>query len=283
MADRAEHEAVGAPGVGSGIDASVPHSARIWNYWLGGKDYYAVDQQAGDAWLAANPQIAVVAREQRAFLRRVVRFLASEAGVGQFLDVGTGLPTAQNTHEVAQTVNPAARVVYVDNDPLVLAHARALLTSSTRGGTRYLHADMHEQATLLAGAAELLDLTEPVAVLFLGVLGHVTDTAQAHGLVTGLMREMPPGSYLAIADGHEPEATGPSGVAQAEQDYADTGAAAYHNRPAAEVAGFFTGLDWVSPGFVPMATWRPEQPGDGPCIGAEVVSSGGYGGLARKP
>ena len=275
MSDRSEHDERAEAIARSGIDTSVPHSARIWNYWLGGKDHYAVDRAAGEAWLATNPQIAAIAREKRAFLGRVVRYLAGEVGISQFLDVGTGLPTAGNTHEVAQSVNPAARVVYVDNDPLVLAHARALLTSTAEGGTRYLHVDMHDQAALIRGAGELLDLDRPVAVLFIGVLGHVNDTGDARDLVAGLMARMAPGSHLTIADGYAPEVAEKMGLARAEQEYADTGAVPYHNRTPDEVAEFFTGLEWVDPGFVPMATWRPD-PADG------TPASGGYGGLARK-
>ena len=262
---------------GSGIDTSVPHSARIWNYWLGGKDNYAVDRAAGDAWLATNPQIAAIAREKRAFLRRAVRYLAGEAGVTQFLDVGTGLPTAGNTHEVAQAVNPAARVVYVDNDPLVLAHARALLTSTAQGGTRYLHADMHDREALVRGAGELLNLAEPVAVLFIGVLGHVATADGVRDLVAGIMGQTAPGSYLTIADGYTPEAAEEMGLTQAQEEYAESGAVPYRNRTPEVVAGFFGGLEWVEPGFVPMSTWHPD-PVDDP-----TPSGGGYGGMARKP
>ena len=275
MSDGSEHDERADAIAKSGIDTSVPHSARIWNYWLGGKDHYAVDRAAGDAWLATNPQIAAIAREKRAFLRRVVQYLAGEAGISQFLDVGTGLPTAGNTHEVAQSVNPAARVVYVDNDPLVLAHARALLTTTAEGGTRYLHVDMHDQDALIGGAGELLNLDRPVAVLFIGVLGHVNDTGHARDLVSGLMARMAPGSHLTIADGYAPEVAEKMGLARAEQEYADTGAVPYHNRTPDEVAEFFAGLEWVPPGFVPMATWHPDPAGDTP-------ASGGYGGVARK-
>src|ERR1700754_190506 len=157
-------------GSGVTIDKSVPDSARIWNYWLGGKDNYAVDREAGDAWVAIHPEIIPIARETRAFLGRAVGYLAGEVGIRQFLDVGTGLPTLENTHELAQRIAPEARVVYVDNDPLVLAHARALLTSTPEGVTRYLHADMHESAEVVKSAGEILDLDKPVAVFFMGVL-----------------------------------------------------------------------------------------------------------------
>src|SRR5437764_3880133 len=170
----------GAPGpedpedtAGTGIDTTIPHSARIWNYWLGGKHNYAVDRQAGDPSAALYPPITVNAREARAFLRRVVRFLAGEVGIRQFLDIGTGLPTADNTHEVAQRVAPECRVVYVDNDPLVLAHARALLVGTPEGMTTYLDADIRDVDGLVKGASEILDFSEPTAVPIVGLPGNV--------------------------------------------------------------------------------------------------------------
>ena len=267
---------------GTGIDASVPHSARIWNYWLGGKDNYAVDREAGDAWLAIHPEITVIARETRAFLNRSVRYLAGEVGIRQFLDVGTGLPTADNTHEVAQRVAPDARIVYVDNDPLVLAHARALLTSTPEGSTRYLHADMHDSAALIEGAAEILDFEQPVAVYFMGVLGHIHDLEEAQTLVKGLMDRVPSGSYLTICDSTHPAESG--AFQQAQEEYAETGAVAYWNRYPEEIASFFDGLEWIEPGFVSVPTWRPEQPTG--VTGLPVDPRAfldHFGGMARKP
>ena len=185
---------------GTAIDTTVPHSARIWNYWLGGKDNYAVDREAGDQFSAIFPKIVDIARADRYFLGRVVRFLAGEAGVRQFLDVGTGLPTADNTHQVAQRVAPESRVVYVDNDPLVLAHARALLTSSPEGATHFVDANMTDPEKVLQEAAKWLDLTQPVALTFMGVLGHVTDHDEARSIVAGLLDGLSSGSYLAIND-----------------------------------------------------------------------------------
>ncbi len=173
----------------------MPHSARIWNYWLGGEDNYAVDREAGDAWVAIHPEIVEIARVTRALLRRSIEHLTLEVGIRQFLDVGTGLPTADNTHEVAQRLAPESRIVHVDDDPLVLAHARALLASTDEGATRYLHADVHDSAALIEGAAEILDLTRPVGVCFLGVLGRIADVDEARTLVRGLMDRMPSGSY----------------------------------------------------------------------------------------
>jgi hypothetical protein len=264
------------PLAGSGIDTTVPHSARIWNYWLGGKDNYAVDREAGDAWVAVHPEILDIARESRAFLGRAVRHLAGEVGVRQFLDVGTGLPTANNTHEVAQSVAPDARIVYVDNDPLVLAHARALLTSTPEGETRYLDADMHDRDALIEGAAEILDLDQPVAVYFIGVLGHVADLDEARGLVRGLMDRMPSGSHLVLSDGVQADDDGGRSQ-QAQDEYADTGAVAYRARTVEEIASFFDGLEWVEPGLVPVSLWRPD-----PARIGEPRPIDAYGGVARK-
>jgi hypothetical protein len=264
------------PLAGSAIDTTVPHSARIWNYWLGGKDNYAVDREAGDAWTAVHPEIIDIARETRAFLGRAVHHLAGEAGIRQFLDVGTGLPTANNTHEIAQSVAPDARIVYVDNDPLVLAHARALLTSTPEGQTLYLDADMHDREALINGAAEILDLTQPVAVCFIGVLGHVADLDEARGLVRGLMDRMPTGSHLVLWDGVH--AAGDEGRSQqAEDEYADTGAVPYRARTVEEIASLFDGLEWVEPGLVPVSLWRPD-----PARIGEPRPIDAYGGVARK-
>ncbi|MBC8092875.1 MAG: SAM-dependent methyltransferase [Pseudonocardia sp.] len=266
------------------IDTTVPHSARIWNYWLGGKDNYAVDRAAGDAWVSTQPDIVVIARATRAFLNRSVQHLAGEIGIRQFLDVGTGLPTADNTHEVAQRVAPDARIVYVDNDPLVLTHARALLTSTPEGATRYLDADMHDAAGLIDGAVEILDLTAPVAVHFMGVLGHIADVDEARDLVRNLMSRMPSGSYLTICDGTlptEPEAR--RRTMQAQQEYADTGATGYWNRTAEEVQSLFDGLELIDPGFVTVSHWRPERPSPATTPDDTLPEPLDYfGGVARK-
>jgi hypothetical protein len=268
---------------GTGIDTTVPHSARIWNYWLGGKDNYAVDREAGDAWLALQPEVVDIARETRAFLGRTARYLAGEVGIRQFLDIGTGLPTANNTHEVAQSVAPDARIVYVDNDPLVLAHARALLTSSPEGRTHYVHADMHDRDAVIKGATEILDLTTPVAVYFIGVLGHVTDLDEARGLVRDLMDQTPSGSYLVLCDGVHPDSDGDQHQ-QAQDDYAETGAVPYRLRHPEEIASFFEGLESVEPGFVSVPLWRPDSHNDVTSIGAAAPRPvGEFGGVARKP
>jgi len=267
---------------GTGIDTSVPHSARIWNYWLGGKDNYAVDREAGDAWMAIHPEITVIARVTRAFLHRSVRFLTEQAGIRQFLDVGTGLPTADNTHEVAQRIAPESRIVYVDNDPLVLAHARALLTSTPQGSTRYLHADMHDAQALAEGAVEILDLDRPVAVFFMGVLGHIADTDEARTIVRGVMDRVPSGSYLTICDSTHPVDS--AAFADAQQEYADSGAVPYWNRTPEEIESFFDGLEWVDPGFVSVPLWRPEGPTGLTTINnAPPTPLDHFGGVARKP
>lgn len=255
------------------IDTSVPHSARIWNYWLGGKDNYPVDEEAGDAYTAVFPGIVTIARSSRAFLRRNITYLVSEAGIRQFLDVGTGLPTADNTHEVAQRLAPEARIVYVDNDPLVLAHARALLTSTPEGATAYVDADVLDPKRILAAAAETLDLTRPTALILSNILGHVADHAQARSIVTTLMDALPSGSYLSVNDGSR----GIDPVFEQAQDaYNESGAVPYNLRSVEEITAYFDGLELLEPGVVPVPLWRPEA-GSAP----EVI--GEHGGLARKP
>ncbi len=239
---------------GTAIDTTVPHSARIWNYWLGGKDNYAVDRVAGDQFSAIFPQIVDIARADRAFLGRVVRFLAGEAGVRQFLDVGTGLPTKDNTHEVAQRVAPESRIVYVDNDPLVLAHARALLSSSPEGNTNYVDADMGDPEKVLQEAAKWLDLTQPVALTLMGVLGHVTDYAEARSIVAALLDGLPAGSYLAINDSINTS----EALEDALRQYEASGAVPYRTRSLEQFADFFDGLELVEPGVVLVADWRPD-------------------------
>ncbi|MDN3027956.1 SAM-dependent methyltransferase [Streptomyces sp. S.PB5] len=256
------------------IDTSVPHSARIWNYWLGGKDNYPVDEQAGDAYTAVFPGIVTIARSSRAFLRRNIAYLVSEAGIRQFLDIGTGLPTAQNTHEVAQRIAPEARIVYVDNDPMVLAHARALLYSTREGATAYIDADVTDPDRILAAAAKTLDFQKPTALILSNILGHVAGHEQARSIVTRLMEALPSGSYLSINDG----SLGIDPVFEQAQDaYNNSGAVPYNLRTVAEITAFFDGLELVEPGVVPVTQWRPEPGSDTP----EVIAE--HGGLALKP
>lgn len=214
------------------IDSKVPHSARIWNYWLGGKDNYPVDHAAGDAFREVFPGITDLARDSRAFLGRAVRHLAGEAGIRQFLDIGTGLPTVDNTHEIAQGVAPEARVVYVDNDPLVLIHARVLLTSTPEGVTDYVDADLHDPETVLREASRTLDLTRPVALTLMQVSGHMDDYDEARGIVDALMAALPSGSYLAFNDSVDTNKAN----AEATRLYNESGAAPYHLRSPQQLA-----------------------------------------------
>lgn len=255
------------------IDKSVPHSARIWNYLLGGKDNYPADREAGEAYLRAFPGIADIARAGRHFLGRAVRHLVEEEGVRQFLDVGTGLPTVDNTHELAQRIDPSARIVYVDNDPLVLSHARALLTSTPEGATDYIDADLREPAAILERARRTLDFDRPIALTMMGVMGHVDDDAEAHAAVAALLAGLPSGSFLALYDSHDENAA----LNEAQQGYDDTGAVPYKLRARAQIEGFFSGLDLVEPGIVPCPRWRPEADLGG------IPESPTLCGVGRKP
>jgi hypothetical protein len=253
------------------FDSTVPHSARIWNYWLGGKDNFPVDRAAGDQVLEVFPAIVEVARVSRAFLARAVGFLATEAGIRQFLDAGTGLPTADNTHEVAQRLAPDSRIVYVDNDPLVLAHARALLTSSPEGATAYVDADVREPEKILDAAAATLDFSQPVGLMLLGVMGNIADLDEARSIVTRLLRPLPAGSYLVLNDGtSSPERD------EATARYSDSGGDMYYARTPDQIASYFDGLDLVEPGVVSTPLWRP-APGETPTA-LDV-----YCGVAKKP
>jgi S-adenosyl methyltransferase len=256
----------------------VPNSARIWNYWLGGKDNFPVDRRAGDDYRAIYPEIVDVARASRRFLTRAVRYLAGQAQVRQFLDIGTGLPTADNTHEVAQRVAPDAKVVYVDNDPVVLAHARALLTTTTRqGDTAYIDADLRDPDTILGAAARTLDFTRPIGLMLLGILGHIEDDEEARSIVERLMDALPPGSYLTICDGTND--TSEAGV-EAQRRYNESGAVPYRLRSATQVAAFFEGLEVVEPGVVSCPRWRPDPDDLGRGLPAEMDQVAGVG---RKP
>ena len=262
-------------GPGVAVDASVAHNARVWNHWLGGGDNYAVDREMGDHVAGMFPVIRDVARADREFLGRAVRYLAGEAGIRQFLDIGTGLPTAENTHEVAQQVEPAARIVYVDNDPLVLAHARALLTSAREGITAYVAADAHDPEAILLGAKRTLDFEEPVAVMMLGILNFVLDTDDARRVVRRLMDAVPPGSYLALT--HPTTELGGEGNVAAMRFWNAKATPPITARGRAEVEGFFDDLALLPPGLVSCTRWHP-PPGrtdDSP----EVPQ---FGAVARK-
>ncbi|WP_433227508.1 SAM-dependent methyltransferase [Actinomadura formosensis] len=258
------------------INPDVPHSARVWNYILGGKDNYPADQEAGDQAMQMLPEVARLARESRQYLNRAVSYLVEEAGVRQFLDVGTGLPTVDNTHEVAQRSAPEARIVYVDHDPLVLAHARALLTSHPAGACDYIHADLRDPDTILKQAGRTLDFTEPIALMLMGVTEFIPDDQQAFGIVDRLVAALPSGSYLAlyattnvvhgertdraIEMWNQAESTAPMTARSVEQ-----------------IAMFFRGLEPVDPGLVEITQWRPVHS----ALTGDPVD--GYAGIGRKP
>ena len=257
-----------------GLNTAVPQTARIWNYWLGGKDNFPADRQVGDQVLEAFPAIVENARASRAFLARAVRYLAGEAGARQFLDVGTGLPTADNTHQVAQAVAPESRVVYVDNDPIVLAHARALLTSTPEGRTAYVDADLRDPDHVLQEAAGTLDFTQPVAIMLMGILGHIADDGQAQTIVERLVAAVPSGSYLAMNDGTDTSEE----VVEAARIWNQSANPTYHLRSPDRIARFFDGLELVEPGVVSPPRWRPDPSPAG--LPAEIDSACG---VARKP
>jgi hypothetical protein len=249
------------------LQPEVPHAARIWNYWMGGTDNFAADRAAGDAVAQVYPEIVLMAQHSRRFLIRVVRHLASEAGVRQFLDIGTGLPTMQNTHEVARSVDPASRIVYVDNDPLVLVHARSLMAEP---GATHVEADYHDPELILAEAAKTLDFSRPVGVMFMGVLGYEPDLEVVASIVDRVMAATVPGSYLVLWDGTN---TTQSVIDGAER-LARSGGVPYILRSPEEIGRLFDGLQLVAPGLVQITGWRPA--GDAEWLDA-------YGGVARKP
>ncbi len=261
------------------FNVAVPRSARVWNYFLGGKDNLPADRAAGDQIFEAFPGIVEIARVSRAFLTRAVRHLAGEAGIRQFLDVGTGMPSAENTHEVAQRVAPESRIVYVDNDPCVLVHARALLVGTGEGATAYVDADVREPEKILDGAAETLDFTRPVALLMLGILGHVVDTGEAHAIVDRLVGALPSGSYLVVNDGGFDEDTiHKDAHAEALRRRHESGMEPYCPRSPAQIARFLDGLDLVEPGVVSTPRWRPDPDPTGPPAVLDV-----FCGVGRKP
>ena len=261
------------------IDTTKPHSARMYDYFLGGKDHFATDRETAQKAMASWPAVRTAVRENRAFLGRAVRYLVAEAGIRQFLDIGTGLPSANNVHEVAQEVAPSCRIVYVDNDPLVLAHARALLTSSSEGKTAYIHADFREPERVLADPAtrQTLDFTKPVALMLVAILHFLPDSDDPRRLIQTMLDALPSGSYLVathVTPEHDHE-----GVMGLERTYQAAGVAA-QSRVVDEFADLaFRGLDLIDPGLVLVSEWRPDSPGPRP-LASEV---NWYGGVARKP
>ncbi|GIF20225.1 SAM-dependent methyltransferase [Actinoplanes tereljensis] len=252
-------------------NASIPHSARVWNYWLGGKDNFPIDRQVGDQFSEFYPDITVVAQSSRAFLKRSITFLAQEAGIRQFLDVGTGIPSAEHTHQVAQAVAPDARVVYVDNDPLVLAHARTLL----EGAIEYLDADLHDPAGILEAAT--LDPSKPTALILTNILGHVPNLDEAVSIVRRLLDGLPSGSYLVTADGTN-ILDGPA-FEEAIGVWNANAPLSYHLRRPEELARFLDGLEVVEPGLVPCSRWRPAPD----ATAEELREVDEFGAVARKP
>ena len=261
------------------IDTSRPHPARMYDYFIGGKNHFAADRQTAAKVLRHSPSIRVAARENRAFLGRAVRYLAAEAGIRQFLDIGTGLPTTNNVHEVAQEFAPSARVVYVDNDPLVLAHARALLTSSPEGRTAYIHADLRDPEAILSSPVvrEVLDFSQPIALILVAVLHFIHDEFKPAAAITTLLDALPSGSYLAashVTGEHLPEE-----AAATTRTYRSSGVP-LQTRDSDEFAALaFSGLELVPPGVVLVSEWRPDD--DGPHPTPSEVNM--YGGVARKP
>jgi hypothetical protein len=262
------------PSESPSFDTSVAHPARVYDYWLGGKDNYQADRDAAEQVITAMPSILPGVRANRAFLRRAVEYLVGEMGIRQFLDVGTGLPTAQNTHEVAQAIAPESRIVYVDNDPIVLSHARALLASSPEGVTTYIEADARDTGTILAAAAEVLDFSKPIAVMILCVLQYVPDAGAPHQIVSQLMGAVPSGSYLALSDGTG-DIDSERGAKATAAYNARLGQNRITPRTHQEISAYFDGLELVDPGLVPLPEWRPT------ITPATTVPA--YGGIGRKP
>jgi hypothetical protein len=261
----------------SRFDTSVSHPARVYNYYLGGKDNYAADRAAAEEGLKAFPGILQSARANRAFLERTVCYLTAEAGMRQFLDIGTGLPSANNTHEVAQSIAPDSRIAYVDNDPVVLVHAEALLVSNDAGATGYVEADLRDPGRILRETAKLLDFSRPVAVILIGVMHFISDQDRPGEIVQTLLDAVPPGSYMAMshmASDLYPEAMAEFIRVLNEQTRPSERGT---NRSQAEVAGFFDGLEVVEPGVVQISKWRPRSEQEAQATAAL------WGAVGRKP
>jgi hypothetical protein len=262
------------------LQTDRPHPARVYDYLLGGKDNYAADREAAEAGLRANPNSRIPPRENRAFLRRAVRYLAGEAGISQFLDIGTGIPTSPNVHEVAQEIQPRARIVYVDNDPIVLAQARALLTTGPAGETAYIDADLRDIDAILGSASlrRTLDLSQPVGLLLIAVMHFIPDDDDPWGLVARLLGELAPGSFLALS-----HLTGDFDPAAWEGVVAVLRRSGVTMRVRAkpDVERFFAGLELIEPGVVSLPRWRPDPRHVGRAPDDAAVSV--YGGVARKP
>jgi hypothetical protein len=257
------------------IDPTVPNVARVWNYLVGGRDNFAADRNAARQLIEVAPVMAAVGPGSRAFLRRAVGYLAADVGVRQFLDIGTGIPTAGNTHEIAQAVASESRIVLVDNDPVVLAHARALLRSTVKGVTSYIDADIRDPGTIIAAARESLDFDQPVALVLIGTLTYVEKTDEVTAIIGALLDAVPPGSYLAVT---QPSSDLGQAAHEAQQCWNQAVPAPVWLRDRAAVTSWFDGLDLVEPGVVPVNQWRPDD-GDPAYDGALPL----YGAVGRKP
>ena len=259
----------------SEFDTGIPHIARVYDYWLGGTDNFAADRELGERTMQAYPNLALSVRANRAFLARAVRFLVAEAGLRQFLDIGTGIPTADNTHEVAQRIAPVSRVVYVDHDPIVLAHAKALLTSTPEGATVYLDADLRDPDAILAAAADTLDFSQPVAVMLIAVMHFIGDDAEAGAIMSRLAGACGPGSFVALS--HAASDIDAEQMAEMVRRINQTAAEHTTLRDRAGVTRLFDGLELVEPGVIRAAEWRPDS--------AEQAASPAalWAGVARMP
>lgn len=266
-----------APGQGPSFDTGIAHNARVWNYWLGGKDNYPVDRQVGDHVFGLFPNIVDVVRADRGVLGRAIRYLAGETGLRQFLDIGTGLPTANNTHEVAQRVAPESRIVYVDNDPLVLVHARALLTSTPEGVTDYVDADAHDPEVILQVAARTLDFTQPVAIMLLGILNFILDTDEAQAVVHRLLDGVSSGSYLALT--HPTTDLGGEANTEAMRFWNENAKPPITARSGQEIARFLDRVELLEPGLVSCSRWRPDLS----VIAGPPAEVAQFGAVGRKP
>jgi O-methyltransferase involved in polyketide biosynthesis len=257
-------------------NTEVAHSARFWNYLLGGKDNYAADRELAEQILTVIPSFRDTVRAERRFLARTVRYLANNAGIRQFLDIGTGLPTVNNTHEIAQAAVPESRIVYIDNDPIILVHARALLTSTPQGATDYVQADLREPDTILREASRTLDFTRPVGLMLLGILNFITDTEEAHAIVNRLLDALPSGSHLVIS--HPTAEVDGDAIKRTMRLWNDSGAAPIVARSRQQLIRFFDGRELLEPGVVSCSLWRPDRTELG--VPVEVFH---FSGVGRKP
>lgn len=263
-----------------GIDTTVAHPARVYNYLLGGKDNFAADRKAAEHFLAGGAKIMVGVRSNRAFLGRAVRFLAGECGIRQFLDIGTGLPSADNTHEVAQAIAPECRIAYVDNDPIVLSHANALMRSAPGGACQYIQADIRDPGRILKEAAATLDFGKPVAIMILMTLQYIPDADHPHQIVQTLLDAVPSGSYLALSDVALDVEADANVKASADNLNKEMKGTRQNLRSLEQLGAFFSGLDMVEPGLVQLPRWRPDEHGNDP---ARNHTLSAYCGIGRKP